>query len=170
MKLKRTTSTIFLLAVMAITVSCVTNNAQQRHDYSYNSAINAFEGGDYARARRIFARLADDGNINAQFNLAIMYERGLGVRSDIIRAIDLFKKAARQGDKVAPNHLGIIYSSGKGVLKDMVLAHAWFNIASAADNSEGWRNRERIEKLMTKAQIGEAEEIARKWLNSSSVQ
>ena len=69
-------------------------------------------------------------------------------------------KAARKGDKVAPNHLGIIYSSGKGVLKDMVLAHAWFNLASAADNSEGWRNRERIEKFMTKAQIGEAEEIA----------
>ena len=170
MKLKRLTSIIFLLAVIAGTVSCVTNKAQQRYDYSYTSAVEAFEGGDYARAHRIFARLADDGNINAQFNLAIMYERGLGVRSDMIRAIDLFKKAARQGDKVAPNHLGIIYSSGKGVLKDMVLAHAWFNLASAADNSEGWRNRERIEKFMTKAQIGEAEEIARKWLNSSSVQ
>ena len=102
MKLKCPTSPIFVLAVMAITVNCVTNNPQQRHDYSFNSAINAYEAGDYARAHRIFARLADDGNINAQFNLAIMYERGLGVRSDIIRAIDFFKKAARQGDKVAP--------------------------------------------------------------------
>ena len=154
---------------MAISVSCVTNNAQQRHDYSYNSAINAFELGDYARARRIFARLADDGNINAQFNLAIMYERGLGVRSDIIRAIDFFKKAARQGDRVAPNHLGIIYSSGKGVLKNMVLAHAWFNLASAADNPEGWRNRERIERFMSNAQIEKAEELARKWLNSDAI-
>ena len=92
MKFKCLTSIIFLLAVMTVTVSCVTNTAQQRYDHSYSSAVEAFERGDYARAYRIFARLADDGNINAQFNLAIMYERGLGVRSDMIRAIDLLKR------------------------------------------------------------------------------
>ncbi|MEI6066460.1 MAG: SEL1-like repeat protein [Methylococcaceae bacterium] len=50
-------------------------------------------------------REAQEGNPDAQYNLAYLYENGLGVPKDETRALDLYQQAADQGHPVAQNNL-----------------------------------------------------------------
>ena len=51
---------------------------------------------DYAAAKEHFQRASDRGFAAAKFNLALMYERGVGVERDPERAARLFAAAERQ--------------------------------------------------------------------------
>lgn len=50
-------------------------------------------------------REAQEGDSDAQYNLAYMYENGLGVPKDEAKALDLYQKAAGQGHSAAQNNL-----------------------------------------------------------------
>ena len=58
------------------------------------------------------------GEANAQFNLAVCYEDGIGVEKDEQKAVEWYKKAAKQGDVKAQNNLALCYEDGIGVEKD----------------------------------------------------
>lgn len=47
--------------------------------------------------------LAQAGNVNAQYNLGLMYYRGDGIDKNVEKSIEWFKKAAKQGDNEAFN-------------------------------------------------------------------
>jgi glycine/D-amino acid oxidase-like deaminating enzyme len=53
--------------------------------------VQAYENGDYATALTEWAPLAEQGNANAQFNLAQMYRRGEGVPQNYKMAVMLAK-------------------------------------------------------------------------------
>ena len=74
--------------------------------------------------------LADQGNANAQHDLGIMYEYGLGVPQDGTRAARWYRKAAEQGMAEAQNHLGSMYHEGLGVLQDYAEAVKWYRKAA----------------------------------------
>src|SRR5512136_459034 len=52
---------------------------------------------DYATALRLIRPLADQGNANAQYNLGVFYDNGLGVPQDKVRAYMWFNLSAAQG-------------------------------------------------------------------------
>ncbi len=52
---------------------------------------------------------AKKGNINAQYNLGIMYYEGIGVRQNYSEAIKWYEKAAKQGDAVSQGVVGLMY-------------------------------------------------------------
>jgi TPR repeat protein len=60
-----------------------------------------------------------------------------------------------------------MYREGWGVPQDYVLAHMWFNLAAAHYESPmremAARYRTMTEKVMTPAQIAEAQKLAREW-------
>ena len=56
-----------------------------------------------------------------------------------------------------------MYSSGEGVPQDYTLAHMWFNLAGASGLEEAHGTRDTVAKLMTPAQIAEAQRLAREW-------
>ncbi|MDH5516080.1 MAG: hypothetical protein OEY45_13070, partial [Gammaproteobacteria bacterium] len=43
------------------------------------------------------------------------------------------------------------------------MAHKWFNLSGANGNENGLRNRDKIAKEMTGAQLAEAQRLARSW-------
>ena len=47
--------------------------------------------------------------------------------------------------------------------QDIVQAHMWFNLAAAQGNKLARKNRNYITKLMTPAEITEAQRLAREW-------
>jgi TolA-binding protein len=47
---------------------------------AFENGVAAYERGDYATAMRLWRPLADRGNGDAQYNLGVMYDKGLGVR------------------------------------------------------------------------------------------
>ena len=57
---------------------------------------------------------------------------------------------------MAQCNLGLMYATGNGVPQDIVEAHAWFNVAGVGGYENAQKNRDLIEKEMTKEQIAEA--------------
>ena len=73
---------------------------------------------------------ADQGDALAQYNIGVVYGKGLGVPLDYKEAIRWYRAAAEQGHAFAQNNLGSMYDEGKGVPQDYKEAVRW-NRASA---------------------------------------
>lgn len=56
---------------------------------------------DYATAVRLIRPLAEQGDANAQYNLGVLYDNGLGVPQDRVRAYMWLNLAAMQGRESA---------------------------------------------------------------------
>ena len=132
----------------------------------FDEGVAAYERGDYATALREFRPLANQGNADALNNLGVMYSKGLGVPQDYAKAVKWYRKAADQGNAIAQTNLGFMYEKGRGVPQDYVQAHFWFNLAAlrfppGTGRAIAVKNRDLVAKLMTPAQIAEAERLAR---------
>lgn len=97
---------------------------------SVRSGIEAWQGGDHARAVAIWRALADKGDQDAAFNLGQAYRLGKGVAADSGEAKKWFEKAARAGHLDAQVSLGLLlFDSG-----DRATALMW--LKRAADRGE----------------------------------
>jgi len=128
----------------------------------------AYDRGDYATALKEFLPLAQEGNADAQFELAVMYALGLGVPQVDKEAVKWLNLAAEQGHATAQYNLGDMYERGRGVPQDYIKAHMWFNLAGAKGNVQAVKNRDIIAAKMTPAQIAEAQRLAREWKPKTS--
>jgi hypothetical protein len=90
----------------------------------------AYEAGDYVKAFRLFKSLAEQGNVDAQFNVGEMYDNGKGVPEDNAKAVYWYRKSAEQGDKWAQFNLGIKYDKGEGVPENDAKAVHWYRKAA----------------------------------------
>jgi TPR repeat protein len=94
-------------------------------------ASDAYSGGDYATALRLWRTQADQGKAGAQKMLGVMYYNGQGVPQDYAAAVAWSRKAADQGDAEAQRNLAICYVEGSGVPKDYGQAMQWSLKAAA---------------------------------------
>jgi len=123
---------------------------------------------DYAKALQWFRKAAEQGYAKAQYGLGLMYGKGKGVPQDYAKAVKWFRKDAEQGHADAQFLLGLMYGEGRGVPQDSVQAHIWYNLAASRyppgeDRDQAVNNRDIIAKMMTPAQISEAQKLAREW-------
>jgi len=81
---------------------------------------------DPAQAAICWQKAAELGNAQAQNNLAVAYEQGLGVARDYESAVFWFRKAAAQNDPTAQFNLGVLYEIGRGVSEDLEQAARWY--------------------------------------------
>lgn len=102
---------------------------------THGEAAAAYRGGDYDTARRGFLAAAEDGSPTAQLVLAMMYDRGRGVRQSDADAAGWFRRAAEQGNPYAQNRLGHMYDTGRGVRRDHGQALKWYR--RSADRGNG---------------------------------
>ena len=72
---------------------------------------------------------------NAQFDRALRYYFGEGVRMDKKEAARWFTQAARQGHAEAQSNLGWIYAQGEGVAVNKAEAARWWKKAAAQGDS-----------------------------------
>ena len=95
----------------------------------------------------MFARnAAARGNSRAQFDLAMMYRNGEGVRKNDLLAFNYFHKAARNNSVEAKFQMGLSFAQGKGVRKHMQLAKYWFKLAAKAGHSKAMGHLASLEK------------------------
>lgn len=118
---------------------------------------------NYVEAARWWQRAAEQGNVAAAKDLAFLYTKGLGVPIDAAAAAKWYRRAAYQDDPDAQYQLGLRYIIGSGVVKDYVAGHMWLNLAGAKGKDEAQVLRDKIERLMTRAQVAEAQKFAREW-------
>ncbi len=129
----------------------------------YQAAGDAYNRGDYDTALKEWRPLAEQGDADAQFNLGVMYDQGLGVPQDYQEAVRWYRRAAEQGNTGAQNNLGFMYGNAQGVPKDYVLAHMWLNLVAAKGLKDAGELCDLLEKRMTPAQFAEAQRLAREW-------
>ena len=85
---------------------------------------------EYDKAVRIFQALADKGEVEAQYNLALCYDKGQGVPQDHSKAAYWYQKAADQGFAFAQYILALCYDKGQGVPQDDSKAGNWYQKAA----------------------------------------
>jgi TPR repeat protein len=75
-----------------------------------------------ALALRQLKALATKGNLEAAFQLSVLYFSGEGVLNDPAQSVTWCRKAAEGGHAEAEANLGTFYTWGRGVAKDLALA------------------------------------------------
>jgi TPR repeat protein len=93
--------------------------------------VTAYQAGDLSLAFKEFRAVADTGNADGQFNVALMYEQGIGVAKDEKQAIVWYEKSAAQGNSNAQFNLGVLYENGRGTAVDFAQANEWYRKAAA---------------------------------------
>ena len=119
---------VFLLATVFVGISW--SAAAE----TFEDGIVAIEKQDYETASRIFKELANSGNAEAQYNLAIMYRQGQGVAQDKETALKWFEKSAELGLPSAEYYLGHLYDNGDSVTRNPVTAVSWYKKAAEKGN------------------------------------
>jgi hypothetical protein len=132
----------------------------------FTSGEAAYKLGNMVEAASWYRKSAEQGYAPAQAGLGVLYDLGQGVSQDYQQALFWYAKAAEQGDSKAQNNLGFMYSEGKGVAQDRATAHMWFTISGARGNEDGRRNSGFVEKLMSPAQVLDAQKRAELWMSA----
>ncbi len=129
-----------------------------------DKGLAAYGKGDYKAALELWLPEARAGNVIAQNNVAILYDRGQGVAKDSDKAFHWYRQAAEEGHSHAQYNLGRMYDNGEGVQRDQVLAFKWFTLAALSGRTEFVRNRINYAKLLDKTDVARAEVLAAGWL------
>jgi hypothetical protein len=129
----------------------------------FNLGVSYFKGEGVAQdnkeAEKWFRLAAQQGYVNAQSSLGVMYL----MRNDFKGALPWIQGSADQGYPPSQSNLGIMYANGQGVAKNYVRAHLWFSLAAAQGDANAANNRDSVAKLMTPAQIAEAQKMTQEW-------
>jgi TPR repeat protein len=94
------------------------------------SGIAAFEAKNFAQSLALLGPVAEKGNLDAQYRLAIMYQNGLGLVRNELLAMKWMVAAANQGFALAQHGLGFMYMEGDCVAKNSEKAVIWFKKAA----------------------------------------
>lgn len=95
---------------------------------------------DVDRAFACFRQAASQGHTEAQYQLSVCYDRGIGVRRSIAEAAKWCQMAAYGGHAQAQSEIGYCYEYGQGVVRNIKEAVRWYEIASEQGNIEAKNN------------------------------
>ena len=115
-------------------------------------------------------KLADAGNADAQWRMAVRYHMGDGVRPDDTQAVRWFLRAAEQGHVGAQAMLGAYYWAGRGVPQDLSRAYFWSSLALAQGDETSKSRVEGLALQMTRSQVAAARQQAEIWLRQHAKQ
>ena len=142
-----------LITLWALTMVVVFTACEDRR------ADKAYLRGDYAKTAKELEGLANLGDPRAQYDLAVLYDNGLGVPQSNAEALRWYTRAADQGDARAQYNLGLMYMNGQGVEPNLVLAYYWVSLSVAHGNANASPARDYLTEKMTHAQIEDANKL-----------
>lgn len=115
-----------LLPLSALLVIILGNSALA----GFDAGIAAYEAGNLPLAAEEFRESAEAGDANSQFNLALMYEQGIGLSKDDAQAFAWYRKSAEQGNSNAQYNLAVLYENSRGTAVDFAEANNWYRKAA----------------------------------------
>ena len=95
---------------------------------------------DGVKAFKCLRQAASQGHTEAQYQLSVCYDRGIGVRRNITEAAKWCQMAAFGGHAKAQSEIGYCYKYGQGVVRNIKEAVSWYEMASAQGNIEAKNN------------------------------
>ena len=118
MKVHRMTSTLFLLLAVVISLPAQQTEADRK----------SFEE---------IKTKAENGEVEAQFNVATSFFEGKGVLKDEVEAVRWIQKAADQGMATAEGLLGTCYLAGRGVPQNPAIGVEWLKKSAEKGDATG---------------------------------
>ncbi|WP_294547047.1 tetratricopeptide repeat protein [uncultured Bacteroides sp.] len=110
------------------------------------TANQLYNNGQYERAFQLFKTISEgSSNVDAVFNLAMCYYRGIGTEKNVQEALKWFKNAAEQGDDQAMYNIAITYHDGKEVSRNMDEAKKWYMKAASKGNQRAIAELQKLE-------------------------
>ena len=103
-------------------------------------AIAAYETGDFEKARQLWEPLANQGNAQAQYSVAVLYHKGQGRAEDFSKALEWYRKAAEQDHVNSLFNLGVAYWEGRSVTRDLTEAVRWWRRAAELEYGAAQHN------------------------------
>ncbi|MBQ7617288.1 MAG: sel1 repeat family protein, partial [Desulfovibrio sp.] len=100
----------------------------------------AYKKGDYAKARALWDKLAEEGDAYAMNNLGILYDRGQGVAVDLGRAVHWFALSAKAGNPQGMSNYGWMLDQGRGLPANPREAARWYDKSARAGQPEAQYN------------------------------
>ena len=99
-------------------------------DMDLASGIAAFESKQFSRAAGLLSPLAEQGDVDARYRMAIMAQNGLGMLPNPALAYLYMKSAAEAGLGLAQHGLAFMYMEGECTDRNPAQAVAWFKQAA----------------------------------------
>lgn len=142
---------------------------------NFNQVMTGKVTGDTSQTEHIFQRYqqaAEQGQAQAQYHLALMYQKGQLVPQDDAQAIHWFRKAAEQGVVAAQHQLGLLYKRDIGnPIPDAqadCLAIQWFHSAAEQSHADAQYHLGLMYKVGRG--VSRSHTIARYWLRQAAEQ
>ena len=99
---------------------------------TFEEATINFNKKNYIDAYEQYSELALNDDANAQYNIALMNYKGLGVNKNLKLAFFWYEKSALNGNPAAQNNLAHMYHMGEEVKKDATIAEKWYKLSAEA--------------------------------------
>ena len=123
----------------------------------YDEGKEMYDQGKFNEALQEFVKAGGDGNVEAVYRAALMFEAGEGTAKDdtaaLAKAADWFQTAARAGHKGAMKKLAQMFADGRGKPQDPVQAWAILQIAADRGDKEAAVQRDALAETMRPGQI-----------------
>lgn len=97
----------------------------------------ALDRADYGTALKIWMSAAESGDPDAQYYVAVLYEKGAEGQPNYAKAAGWYRQAADRGVRRAAINLGRLYEQGLGVEKSESEARKWFAKANGVADLGG---------------------------------
>ncbi len=107
---------------------------------------------------------ANDGDVDAQFYMANLYDIGEDVEQSYEKAAQWYLKAAKQGDRDSQFAMGTLYHDGDGVDQNYALAYAWYAAAIAQTDNEAQQMQDELLEFLQGQTLAEAKNLADKYI------
>lgn len=97
----------------------------------FEQANEAFDKQQYKKAFLLFKKSAESGYAKSQYNLASLYQQGIGTDKNLPKAIYWYLKAAQQKHVNSMFNLGYLYQHSQPPLRDYEKAMLWYEKAAS---------------------------------------
>lgn len=131
-KMKSFTLRILLLSTcLLVMIACTEETHDQAKGIAhFESGLKALDANNMPLAFKDFLAAAKEGHALSQYNVALMYEQGLGISKNEKEAFFWYVKSSSQGNAAAQFNLGVFFENGRGTKVDFAKANAWYRKAS----------------------------------------
>ena len=123
---------------------------------------------DLGRAKIWYGRAAEQGNVKAMHNLAVLAAGSKGAAPDYLTAAHWFGEAAARGLADSQFNLAVLHESGLGVSQDPAMAYQWFTLAARSGDKEAVRRRDLVKAQLPIQRVLEVEKQVAAWMPKSS--
>ena len=137
------------------------NNVQAQYMLGVKYANGEGVEQDYGKSVEWYLKAAKRGHSAAQHQLGIFYKAGHAVQQDDTQALKWFRKSAEQGFAAGQFAYGGSVFTGKGTPENKLEGYKWIYLAAMQDYDVAKSTLPKIERLMSKQEISQAQESAK---------